>query len=176
MESNIERVLIPAEAISKRLDELATEILQEYQETELTVLTVLTGSLVFTADLLRRVPLPLRLDCLSVSSYHGGTESSGEITFDQVALPDLDGRHVLILDDILDTGLTLDSIREKLLAETNPLSIKTCVLLRKQKPRLQSEQVDFVGFDIGNEFVVGYGLDYQEQYRNLPYIGVLKLE
>ena len=176
MERNVQRVLIPADAILARLDEMAREILREYEGKDLTVLAVLNGSLIFAADLLRRLPLPLKLECVSVASYHGGTESSGRVVFDQISLPDLDGRHVLILDDILDTGLTLSSICAKLRAETSPLSLKICVLLRKLKPRVQPAEADFIGFDIADEFVIGYGLDYQEQYRNLPYIGIFRPE
>ena len=172
MEQNIQRVLISTEAIYKRLDELAGEILREYQGRELTVVAVLNGSLIFAADLLRRLPLSVRLECIQASSYHGGTESSGTVAIDQLALPDLHGRHVLILDDILDTGLTLKVIRERIFLNATPLSLKICVLLRKLKPREHAVPADFIGFDIGNEFVIGYGLDYQEQYRNLPYIGV----
>lgn len=130
----------------------------------------------FMADLLKRIPLPLRVDCLSVSSYHGGTESTGVVTFHQTSLPDIDGRHVLILDDILDSGLTLHAIMAKLRAETKPLGVRSCVLLAKRKVRAVQEQADYVGFEIGDEFVVGYGLDYRERYRNLPFVGVLKPE
>jgi hypoxanthine phosphoribosyltransferase len=128
------------------------------------------------ADLLRRIQLPLRLDCLSVSSYHGGTESTGVVSFDQTSFPDVDGRHVLILDDILDTGQTLHAICARIKSETTPASVRICVLLRKDKTRKQEMEADYVGFDIANEFVVGYGLDYQERYRNLPFIGVLRRE
>ena len=174
MEQNVERILIPTDAIFQRLDGLAEEILRDYQGKELTILAVLNGSLIFAADLLRRLPIPLKLECISVASYHGGTQTSGKVVFDQISLPDLNGRHVLILDDILDTGLTLNAICEKLLRETSPLSLKICVLLRKIKKRVQPVSADFVGFDIGDQFVIGYGLDFQEQYRNLPYIGVMR--
>src|SRR3712207_1644 len=125
----------------------------------------------FMADLLRRIPLPLKLDCLSVASYHGGLETSGEVIFRQVALPDIAGRHLLILDDILDSGHTLAAVREKL-ETARPLSVRACVLLQKKKTRKRSAHADYVGFEIEDEFVVGYGLDYQERYRNLPCIGV----
>jgi len=140
------------------------------------VIAVLNGSIFFMADLLRRIQLPLRLDCLSVSSYHGGTESSGRVTFDQTSLPDVEGRQVLILDDILDTGLTLHAICARLKAEAKPANVRICVLLQKRKQRSLETEADYVGFEIGDEFVVGYGLDYQERYRNLPFIGVLKRE
>jgi hypoxanthine phosphoribosyltransferase len=174
LNQQIERVLLDETSIRWRLDLLAKQVTEVYRDKELTVIVVLNGSLVFAADLLRRVPLPLRLDCISVASYHGGTQSSGVVTFLQNVLPDVEGRHVLILDDILDTGNTLHAIREKLLAEGNPLSVKLGVLLRKHKAREKAIDVDFVGFEIGDEFIVGYGLDFQGRYRNLPYIGVLK--
>jgi hypoxanthine phosphoribosyltransferase len=136
---------------------------------------VLNGSLMFGADLLRRLEMPLRLDCLSVSSYHGAS-TTGVVTFNQLHLPDVHGRHVLLLDDILDSGHTLHAIRDKLLAETRPLSVKVCVLLRKDVPRQRELEADYIGFDIANEFVVGYGLDYMERFRNLPYIGVISEE
>ena len=174
MRDDIEKILFHEQTILRRLDELAADITRDYTDQELTVVAVLNGSFMFMADLLRRVPLPLRVDCLSVSSYHGGTETTGVVTFDQLSLPDIDGRHVLIIDDILDSGHTLHAICGKLRAETKPLSIKSCVLLRKLKERAAAAEADYVGFDIGDEFVVGYGLDYQEHYRNLPFVGVLR--
>src|SRR4029434_988666 len=110
---------------------LARDITAEYDGRELTVIAVLNGSFIFMADLLRRIPLPLKLDCLSVASYHGGTKSTGEVVFRQVALPYVQGRNILILDDILDSGLTLNAIRRKLM-EANPLSVRVCVLLEKK--------------------------------------------
>lgn len=176
MQDDVEKILFHATTILARLDEMAHEITRDYRGRELTVVAVLNGSFMFLADLLRRIPLPLRLDCLSVASYHGGTESTGRVTFNQYSLPDVAGRHVLILDDILDSGLTLTAICEKMRAETKPESVKVCVLLRKRKPRPQPVPADYVGFDIADEFVVGYGLDYREHYRNLPFIGVLRAE
>ena len=173
MQDDLERVLFSEQTIMARLDEIAADIVRDYRERELTVIAVLNGSLIFMADLLRRIPLPLKLDCLSVASYHGGTKSTGEVVFRQVSLPDVTGRHILILDDILDSGLTLDAIRRKL-EEANPLSVRVCVLLEKQIPRAAPIDADYIGFKIGNEFVVGYGLDYMERYRNLPCIGVLR--
>ncbi len=174
MQDDIERILFHATTILARADELAARITADYAGKELTVIAVLNGALMFTADLMRRIPLPLQLDCLSVASYHGGTESSGVVTFDQLTLPDIAGRHILIIDDILDSGRTLHAIREKLRTEAAPASIRICVLLKKLKPRAQPVEAEYVGFDIGDEFVVGYGLDYAERYRNLPFIGVLR--
>jgi len=173
MQADLERILFDEATIHGRLDELAAQISQDYRDRELTVIAVLNGSVILMADLLRRIPLPLKLDCLSVASYHGGAKTSGELVFRQVALPDVAGRHVLILDDILDSGVTLATIREKL-ETASPKSVSICVLLEKTKHRLRSVEADYVGFQIADEFVVGYGLDYMEQYRNLPCIGVLR--
>jgi hypoxanthine phosphoribosyltransferase len=171
MLQDIKEILYHESTILSRLDELASEITEDYRNRDLTVIAVLNGSLVFMADLLRRIPLHLQLDCLSVSSYHG-TKSSGQISL-QGKFRDVRNRHVLILDDILDTGATLKAIRERIAAESAALSIKICVLLRKKLDVPKKADADYVGFDIPNEFVVGYGLDYNERYRNLPFIGVL---
>jgi hypoxanthine phosphoribosyltransferase len=173
MQEDLDRILFDEQTIVRRLDEVAAEITRQYQNRELTVIAVLNGSLIFMADLLRRIPLPLKLDCLSVASYHGGTLTTGEVIFKQIALPDVAGRHILILDDILDSGVTLAAIRDKL-TTARPRSVKVCVLLRKLKARSRPVEADYVGFDIRDEFVVGYGLDYLERYRNLPCIGVLR--
>ena len=173
MQGDLDRVLFQETTILSRLDQIAAEITRDYVNKELTVIAVLTGSLVFIADLMRRIQLPLRLDCLSVASYHGKAQTTGEVIFKQIALPDVQGRHILILDDILDSGHTLAAIREKL-QTAGPRSIKVCVLLSKKKARDRAVHADYVGFEIEDEFVVGYGLDYDEQYRNLPYIGVLR--
>ena len=184
MQDDLERILFHETAILSRLDQLAAEISQEYRGRELTVIAVLSGSLMFMADLLRRIPLPLRLDFVSVASYYGNAQTTGEITFKlatasvaaatgQIALPDVKHRHILVLDDILDSGHTLAAIREKLEAVA-PRSIRVCVLLSKKKPRARIVHADYVGFEIEDEFVVGYGLDFMERYRNLPYIGVLR--
>jgi hypoxanthine phosphoribosyltransferase len=173
MQANLDRVLFDEAAIHHRLDELAASISRDYRDRELTVIAILNGSVILVADLLRRIPLPLKLDCLSVGTYHGGVKPSGELIFRQVSLPDVAGRHVLILDDILDSGVTLAGIREKLEA-ARPLSVRICVLLAKKKARTRAVEPDYVGFEIADEFVVGYGLDYMERYRNLPCIGVLR--
>jgi len=173
MQADLERVLFDEATIHRRLDELAARIAHDYRDRELTVIAILNGSIILVADLLRRIPLPLKLDCLSVASYHGGVRPSGELIFRQVSLPDVAGRHVLILDDILDSGSTLASIRDKI-AAVGALSVRTCVLLAKKRTRIREVEPDYVGFEIADEFVVGYGLDYMERYRNLPCIGVLR--
>ncbi|MDX2080359.1 MAG: hypoxanthine phosphoribosyltransferase [Terrimicrobiaceae bacterium] len=172
MVSDIAKILYHESTILSRLDEMAHGITEDYRDKNLTVIAILNGSFIFMADLLRRIPLPLQVDCWSVSSYHG-TKSTGEVRFRQTQLADVRGRHVLILDDILDSGVTLHAIKERLAAESGAASIRVCVLLRKQVERTRAIDADYVGFDIPNEFVVGYGLDYNEQYRNLPFIGVL---
>jgi hypoxanthine phosphoribosyltransferase len=175
MQGDLERVLFNEATILRRLDEIAAQISEDYRDRELTVIAVLNGSLMFMADLLRRIPLPLKLDCLSVASYHGKTQPSGEVIFKQIAPPDVADRHVLILDDILDSGHTLAAIREKL-ETAKPRSVRVCVLLQKKKARARPVDADYVGFEIADEFVVGYGLDFMERYRNLPCIGTLRKE
>src|ERR1700746_2198299 len=133
MQEDLDRILFDETTILRRLDELAAQISHDYRDRELTVIAVLNGSLMFMADLLRRIPLPLKLDCLSVASYHGKTETSGEVIFKQVA-PDVKDRHILILDDILDSGNTLAAVREKL-EMAQPRSVRVCVLLQKKKAR-----------------------------------------
>jgi hypoxanthine phosphoribosyltransferase len=174
MRNDIERVLIDEAVIQKRLDAMALEIERDFPEGTLVVIILLKGALVFAADLLRRVPGPLEIECLNVASYHGGTESSGKVDFLDRYFPEVKGRHVLLLDDILDTGRTLHAVEQRL-REEGALAVHTGVLLAKDKQRAEEVQPDYVGFEIGDEFVVGYGLDYKGKYRNLPYVGVLKL-
>ena len=174
MNEDIEKILFHEEAIQARAAELAARITEEYRGKKLTVVAVLDGALIFTADLLRRIPLSLKLDCISVASYHGGKVSSGEVKFDQLSLPDIDGRHVLVVDDILDSGLTLEAIEARFRRDCPPLGISACVLLRKNRARRR--EAEYVGFEIEDEFVVGYGMDYRGQYRNLPFVGVLREE
>ena len=173
VQSDIERVLFNGPAIHKRLDEMAAQITADYSDRELMVIAILTGSLMFMSDLLRRIPLPFKLDCLSVVSYHGKTLPSGDVIFKRLAVPDAGGRDVLILDDILDTGQTLAAVRKEL-DTAKPRSIRICVLLSKRKRRARDVDADYIGFEIDDDFVVGYGLDFMERYRNLPYVGVLR--
>jgi len=170
---NVDRILIHEQTILSRLDQLGDDITRDYEGKELTIVAILNGSLIFMADLLRRIRIPLKVDCWSVSSYHG-VKSTGTINFRQQTISDVDNRYVLLLDDILDSGLTLKTIKDKLINETKTIEVKTCVLLNKNVKRAVEVEADYKGFDIGGEFVVGYGLDYNEHYRNLPYIGVYK--
>lgn len=175
MHEDIERVLIDEAVIGKRLDVLAERVLEEFRGREFVVVVILKGALVFTADLLRRMPIPLEIECINVASYHGGTESSGQVDFLDAKLPPVEGRAVLLVDDILDTGRTMAAVAAKL-QEQGAERVRSCVLLSKDKERATAGEADYVGFGIGVEFVVGYGLDYRGLYRNLPYIGVLKEE
>jgi hypoxanthine phosphoribosyltransferase len=173
---DVERKLFDEATILRRLDFMAHEITQRYRGLELTVVVVLNGSLIFAADLLRRIELPLKLECIRATSYYGGTESSGVVDFPAGALPDIAGRHVLIVDDILDTGRTLHALCQWLRASGGPLSVEICVLLAKAKARAEEVSAAYVGFEVGDEFVVGYGLDFRAHYRNLPFIGTLRRE
>jgi hypoxanthine phosphoribosyltransferase len=174
MRDDIERILIDEAVIEKRLDSMALEIERDFPSGTLVVIILLKGALVFAADLLRRVPRALEIECLNVASYHGGLESSGKVDFLDRHFPEVKGRHVLLLDDILDTGRTLHAVSQRLVEE-GAIAVHTAVLLAKDKERAEEVNADYVGFEIGDEFVVGYGLDYKGKYRNLPYVGVLKL-
>jgi hypoxanthine phosphoribosyltransferase len=175
MHGDIERVLIDEKVIEKRLDVMALEIGRDFPDGTLLVIVLLNGAMVFAADLLRRVPRALEIECLHVSSYHGGTESTGRVDFGSPAFPDVRGRQVLLLDDILDTGRTLHAVSRRL-EEGGAALVRRAVLLAKDKPRAVAVEAEYAGFVIGDEFVVGYGLDYQGRYRNLPYVGVLRAD
>lgn len=174
MENDLKRILYSEQTILSRLDEIGWQISKDYEGKNLTVVAIMNGSIMFMSDLLKRIVIPLQIDCWSVSSYHGN-KSSGKINFRQHDIVDVTDRHVLLLDDILDSGLTLHTIKNKIKNETGALSVKSCVLLSKKVERVRDIEADYVAFDIENEFVVGYGLDYNEHYRNLPYVAVLKL-
>jgi len=175
MRDDIERVLVDEEVIGKRLDVLAGQISRDFSAGPLLVIVLLKGAFVFAADLLRRVPRPLEIECLNVASYHGGLQSSGRVDFLDRHFPEVAGREVLLLDDILDTGRTLLAVASRL-TEEGARTVRTGVLLVKDRPREEAVEADYAGFVIGDEFVVGYGLDYKGRYRNLPYVGVLTPE
>ncbi|MBM3992629.1 MAG: hypoxanthine phosphoribosyltransferase [Planctomycetes bacterium] len=166
------RVLITTEQIQERIDELARQIAPEYRDRPLTIVGVLTGSVMFLADLVRRLDVPLRIGLIQASSYRGKNTTAGELYLGPGLLADVRGRHVLLLDDILDTGQTLSRIVQ-LLHDRGAASVKVAVLLRKQGRQMHAVTVDFVGFEIPDEFVVGYGLDYNDEHRQLPYIATL---
>lgn len=165
------RVLISEERIRERIAELAVEIRAELGEQPITCIGVLKGSFVFMADLVRALGGPVRCEFLGVSSYHGGTHSSGVVRITQDLRHSIEGQHCMLVEDIVDTGLTLDYLRD-FLGGRRPASLRTVALLDKSARREVEVQADFVGFRIPDEFVVGYGLDLGELYRNLPFIGV----
>jgi hypoxanthine phosphoribosyltransferase len=165
-------ILIPAERIQERVGELAREISSHFQSRPITIIGVLTGSLIFLSDLVRRLDLPLRIGLIQASSYRGTSTSPGQLQVHPELFPDVRGRNILLLDDILDTGRTLDYLVRHLRG-LNPTSLHVAVLLRKQGRQVVPLQPDFCGFSIPDAFVVGYGLDYNDEYRNLPYIAVL---
>jgi hypoxanthine phosphoribosyltransferase len=165
------RVLLAAEQIQQRVAELAQEIAVDYRGRPLTIVGVLTGSLMFLADLVRHLDLPLRIGFIQASSYRGATTQGGALRVQPELLPDLRGRHVLLLDDILDTGQTLARLRHHL-SGLELASLRLAVLLRKQGRQREPVEPDYCGFAIPNCFVVGYGLDYNDEYRHLPYIAV----
>src|SRR5512136_3384397 len=167
----VERVLITDREIARRIREMAREIARDFTGREMVVVSLLNGTVMFLADLIRHLSLPLRLDFIGVSSYGAGTES-GELVFTKELRLGVRGRDVLLVDDILDTGKTLSRVRAKLRA-LRPRRIKTCVLLNKAARRVEPVEADYVGFEIPDFFVVGYGLDFAERYRNLPFVGVL---
>ena len=165
-------VVISREQLDQRVKELGQEITQAYADQRLTLLCVLKGSFVFMADLARQIDLPLRCDFLGLSSYGAATESSGVVAITKDLNEPIAGRHVLIVEDIVDSGLTMAYLRDNL--ETrNPASVRIASLLSKPSRRQVDVPIDFLGFTIEDRFVVGYGMDFEERYRNLPYIGAL---
>jgi hypoxanthine phosphoribosyltransferase len=169
--NEIEYVLIPPIRLRLRVKALAAQIERDYADRELVVVALLNGTVMFLADLLRFVHLPLRLDFVGVSSYREGTTSK-ELVFTKELRLDVKGRHVVLVDDILDTGRTIAAVTDRL-TKLGPASIRTCVLLDKTARREVAVNADYVGFTIPDLFVVGYGLDFAEKYRNLPFVGVL---
>ena len=164
-------MLITDAQLATRIKILAREIERDFRGRELVVVSLLNGTVLFLADLIRHLSLPLRLDFMGVSSYGAGTES-GELVFTKELRLDVRGRDVLLVDDILDTGKTLSRVIPKLRA-LKPRRIKVCVLLDKPSRRVEKVKADYIGFEIPDFFVVGYGLDFAERYRNLPFVGVL---
>ena len=176
MEKDIQQILISQEQIQERLRSLGEELTRDYADKNPIVVGVLKGVVIFYADMIRQIKVPCQMDFLWLSSYEG-TDSSGHIAMKKDLSTDIRGRHVLILEDIFDTGSSLDYTYRHLMTK-EPASIKICTLLDKpsrRKPGI-TLKADYVGFEIPNAFVVGYGLDYNEKYRNLPYVGLLKPE
>ena len=170
----IQRVLISRAQISRRVRVLSRQVENDFAGGDLVVVAVLNGTVMFLADLIRALRLPLRLDFIGVSSYRTGTKS-GELVFTKELRIDVRDRDVLIVDDILDTGHTLRRVKD-VVSRLKPRRIRTCVLLEKATRRVENVDANYTGFSIPDEFVVGYGLDFAERYRNLPFIGVLHPE
>ena len=175
MRHDIQEVLFTEAELNERISELGEQITADYEGKSLIVVGILKGSNIFTSDLVRKINLPLKMDFMAVSSYGNATESTGVVKI----LKDLDrgieGEHVLIVEDIVDSGLTLKYLKDILLTR-NPASIKVCTLLDKPARRKEDIKPDYLGYEVPDEFIVGYGIDYAEHYRNLPYVGILKRE
>lgn len=175
MIDQIERIMITEQQLAQRVRELGAQISQDYAGQDLFLISVLKGSIVFMADLMRQITIPHSIDFMATSSYGMATQSSGVVQILKDLEESIEGRHVLIVEDIIDSGHTLAYLRRLLLAR-NPASLCICALLDKKDRREADVTVDYVGFVVPNEFVVGYGLDFNEHYRNLAFVGVLKPE
>ncbi|BFJ84082.1 hypoxanthine phosphoribosyltransferase [Ruthenibacterium sp. TH_2024_36131] len=175
MREDVLRVLLSEEEIHAKVKEMGKKITEDYKNSNLMLVTVLKGAVVFLADIMREIDVPAEIDFMVVSSYGSGVKSSGVVKIVKDLDVPLEGKDILIVEDILDSGLTLSYIKE-LLASRGPRSIKVATLLDKPSRRKVDLQADYVGFSVPDEFVIGYGLDYDEKYRNLPYIGILKPE
>jgi hypoxanthine phosphoribosyltransferase len=169
------RVLLSAQQIAQRVSELGRDIAGAHAEGELVLVSVMKGSFIFAADLARAIPLPLRIEFLGLSSYGKSTQSSGVVRITQDLGGPIEGCHVVVVEDIIDTGLTIAYLLENL-ATRKPASLRVCALLAKPTAGARRVQIDHLGFTIEDSFVVGYGLDQAERYRNLPYVGVLESE
>ncbi len=175
MNSDIKSVLFTKDQLSTRIKELANQISNDYRDKECVMISVLKGSFIFYADLVREIDFHTTINFLRVSSYGSGSKSSAEVTFKYPMDVDVAGKHVLVIEDIIDSGNTYVFLK-KYFTEKGALSVNMCALLDKPERREVDINAEYVGFNIPNEFVVGYGLDYNEKYRNLPYIGILKPE
>lgn len=169
------RVLVSEEEVDRRIEEIGAQISKDYAGKQVHLICVLKGGVFFTCELAKRISIPVSMDFMSVSSYGSGTKSSGVVKLVKDLDEPLDGKEVLIVEDIIDSGRTLSYLIE-ILYKRNPASIRLCTLLDKPERRVADMKVDYVGFAIPDEFVVGYGLDYDQKYRNLPYIGVVEIE
>ncbi|WFA07727.1 hypoxanthine phosphoribosyltransferase [Tissierella sp. Yu-01] len=175
MESFIKEVLLSEEELQKRIKELGNEITKDYKDKDLVVIGILKGAVIFMSELVKNIGLPITIDFMAVSSYGKSSISTGEVRIIKDLDFSVEGKDLLIVEDIIDTGLTLNYLTE-LLKKRGANSVKICTLLDKPDRRTVGVNIDYLGFEIPDEFVVGYGLDYAEQYRNLPYVGALKEE
>jgi hypoxanthine phosphoribosyltransferase len=172
MDKDLSRILISEEEIKEKVIELGKKISNDYQGKDLLLVCVLRGSIIFTSDLMRAISIPVKIDTIAVSSYGDQTKSSGVVRLIKDLDEDITNKHVLIVEDIVDSGLTLQYLK-KMLEQRGPASVKVCTLLDKRERRVHNQRPDYFGFIIPDEFVVGYGMDYDEYYRQLPYVGVL---
>ncbi len=168
-------VLIDTARLQARIHELGAQVTKDYQGKDLVLVAIMKGSVFFATDLARAIDLPLTLELMGVSSYHGGTETTGEVRISFDLTKPMHGKHLLVVEDIIDTGLTMSFLLENLAAR-HPASVKVCSLLEKPSRAKVTVPIDYKGFVIEDRFVVGYGLDYGEKYRNLPFIGVMRTE
>ncbi len=175
MHPDVQEILLNEEQIATRVTEMAAQISQDYAGEEVIVVCVLNGAMPFTCDLMRKLDGDIILDSLVASSYGNSTVSSGEVKIKKDMKQDVAGRNVLLVDDVFDSGLTM-SLLVKLMEERNAKSVKSCVFLNKPARRKVSYNPDYIGYDIPDAFVIGYGLDYAERYRQLPYVGIIKPE
>ena len=175
LEHDIEKILVSHDEITEAAKKLGAQLTKDYAEKNPILVGILKGSIPFMAELVKHIDTHIEMDFMMVSSYHGGTASSGVINIKQDVTQDIKGRHVLFIEDIIDTGQTLKSLRD-MFKEREAASVKIATLLDKPEGRVVEIEADYTCFTIPNEFVVGYGLDYKENYRNLPYVGVLKEE
>lgn len=175
LEKDIDHILFSEEQLKARVREIAGQIDRDFAGKEPMLISVLRGSFIFMADLMRSITLPCTVDFMAVSSYGAGTTSSGQVKITKDLSESIEGRDIIVVEDILDSGNTLSYLLQILQAR-HPASMKLCTLLDKPDRRIKPVHVDYSGFSIPDEFVVGYGLDYDEKYRNLPYVGVLKPE
>lgn len=175
MKTDIAEVLLDEQTIQNKVMELGKKISEDYKNKNPVMVCILKGGVIFLTDLIKNISIPLELDFMSLSSYGDTTKSSGVVKIKKDIDVDITGRHVIIIEDIVDSGLTLKYINEYF-KRHKPASVKICALLDKPEAHKTDIHIDYKGFDVGNEFVVGYGLDYAQKYRNLPYIGILKKE
>lgn len=175
MLNDLERVMFDEKTIAERIAELGQEITRDYAGKDIVVVGILKGSVVFFSDLIRQIKLPLNIDFIVASSYGDGAETSGRVNIKKDLEKDIAGRDVLLVEDIIDSGVTMNCLMD-ILNKRQPASVKLCALLTKEPRRQMPVKIDYCGFDVPDEFLVGYGLDYAEKYRNLPVIGVLKRE
>lgn len=173
--NEIQEILISKERLHEKVKELAAQVSHDYAEKDLMIVSVLKGGVVFTTDLIKEITVPLSIDFMAISSYGASTSTSGVVRILKDLETNIEGKDILIVEDIIDSGLTLKYLKE-LLISRGPRSVRICTILNKPARRKVEVEVEYKGFDIPDEFVVGYGLDYAEKYRNLPFVAILKPE